>query len=190
MGLKRISMKRKFCCLRSWVYRLLATGIVVALWLQLTPGNLSHGLNGVCRVMTRCIYYVALTDKDTLWLSADKGMVTTFSGDSLVADTSFNSGFVVSGSGAVVTSASAISFAGDEICSDSLAKILTKEKDRLEILRENKREAARELDYYARTHSVVDDGYNEVMAYRVRNTRERIHVERQLELIGLSLIHI
>ncbi len=189
MGLKRISMKRKFCCLRSWVYRLLATGIVVALWLQLTPGNLSHGLNGVCRVMTRCIYYVALTDKDTLWLSADKGMVTTFSGDSLVADTSFNSGFVVSGSGAVVTSASAISFAGDEICSDSLAKILTKEKDRLEILRENKREAARELDYYARTHSVVDDGYNEVMAYRVRNTRERIHVERQLELIGKALRH-
>lgn len=55
--------------------------------------------------------------------------------------------------------------AADSLSADSVRSLLLKEKERLGVLAGEQKEAVKDLEYYARTHSVVDDGYNDVMRY-------------------------
>ena len=67
--------------------------------------------------------------------------------------------------GRLVVPASVFLQAADSLSADSVRSLLLKEKERLGVLAGEQKEAVKELEYYARTHSVVDDGYNDVMRY-------------------------
>ncbi|MCM1108651.1 MAG: hypothetical protein NC388_06300 [Clostridium sp.] len=68
----------------------------------------------------------------------------------------------VSGDGCLIAPAPADTLPS----ADSLNRLLTHERERLARLHKVMDGQLDELDYYARTHSTVDDGYTDVMSYR------------------------
>lgn len=173
---------------RKVAFRLLAVvAIVTVWWLAFVRGRVSTSLEAVCRVEVRSWYDVVLENGDTVRISPQTGQTTAAEAQLFCADTAVVSGCFVSARGHLVTSSAAISDSPTKLGADSLARLLRCEQTRLEAQQETLGETARELDYYARTHSVTDDGYNDVMAFRAANSQCVARVDSALQLVGRAL---
>lgn len=169
---------------RRVAFRLLAVVAVCAVWwFAFTRGRVSTATDSVCRVEVRAWYNVVLPDGDTLRLSPETGRVLTDEAAFFRADTAVVSGSFVSARGHLVTSSAAVCGAPMMLAADSLKALLQSEKSRLEARSKVLAEADRELDYYARTHSVTDDGYNDVMAYRAANEARAALTDSALKIV-------
>ena len=154
----------------------------VVLLISLYPQSDSRLLSSVVRVEARSRYLVTSADGDSAYLP----LCSEAHGRALVMGTDETE--------RTDLTATCISNAGHLLASDSL---LLGMPDSLRNEEARKRLALRdsvvehelktvdnelgELNYYARTHSVVDDGYNDVMAHRVRvekyrKTLDSLHV--------------
>lgn len=150
---------------------LVAAGILLCLFLLAVffPLPLSRGLAGVCLVESQSHYEIPLDKGDTLRLylpaAGSRPDGTGLRTDSAPEAVCTSGGFV-SNAGHVVTSAAASGFAPQSLEGDTLRQALHQELARVEALREYVGKQLKELDYYARTHSVTDDGYTPVMEFR------------------------
>lgn len=176
---RNTSSRRQRVSFRQLAAWALAGVSVLLILLMLFPTGLRHQLDGVCLVECRPRYAAVLAPGDTLWLSAD-GRSCAPDGDSLRSDTLAASGCFVSNQGHVLTSAALLRFAPDTLPADTLRAWLAREEQRLERLLAVKEREMDELDYYAATHTVVDDGYNEVMAYRSQSAARLARIRRLL----------
>ena len=159
--------------------RALAVMAVVAVWwMVLRPGNVRRQLDAVCRVEGVAWYDVTLACGDTLRMSLREGRLTDAEGNAFVGDTTRATGLFVSAEGHVVTSDAVVGGAQDSLAPEPVRELLVKERDRLSALAEQKAEAMEELAYYERTHTVTDDGYNEVMDYKARTEEQSCYVEK------------
>lgn len=174
------SARSRHMSLRSLTAWTLAGATVLLFWLLLFPAGLQRQLDGICLVECQSRYAVVLAPGDTLWLSTD-GKSCSPSGDSLRADTIAATGSFISNQGHVLTSGALLHYAPDTLPADTLRFWLERERARLERLLAQKETEMEELDYYAATHTVVDDGYNEVMAYRSSSASHTARVRRLLE---------
>lgn len=182
MATKYIPGNRRLKLLLWCIPAILALLLATALF----PSGLKRQLDGICLVEGSCRYALPLLPGDTLWLSA-QGRTCTANGDSLRPDTASASGFFVSGEGHVITSAAVLGFAADSLPADTVRAWLQRERTRLLQLWERKKNESRELDYYAATHTVIDDGYNEVMAYRSSVAVQKARAGRLLAKVDSAL---
>ncbi|MBQ8276871.1 MAG: glycosyl hydrolase family 25 [Bacteroidaceae bacterium] len=172
---------------RLLVYVLLAVLSVLLAWMELVPLPLERQLQAVCRVRSHYTYVVALSDSAQLRFSPGRGWLTEADGSGLQPDSACASGCFVSPSGHMVTTAGLLGFHADSIGGRMLRDLLQAERERLDSLRAGLRDKQEELDYYARKHSVVDDGYNEVMDYRDGTARRLARVDSLLQLLEQAL---
>ncbi len=160
-----MTRKRKYI-----LFSVAAALVALVALLTFLPLTSTHDqLKAICRVKVRGCYEVKCDSLHTLYLSlrADSLQQGSCTADE-VEQTAEGSGAFVSNVGDVVTSDSVWQSAQEKLSTQQLQQRLalldTLQSQRLETLREEKKE----LDYYAQKHSVADDGYNDVMAYRAQ----------------------
>lgn len=138
--------------------------LLVALW----PWGRGRADRAVVRVVARSCYVLPLDKGDTLYISArpDSLAEASFRAADVTADSCMTTGVWVTEEGHLLTSA-ALVHAQPLLLPASVVKDRLRRVDsRLLRERESLRQVEDDLDYYARTHDLTDDGYNEVMAYR------------------------
>lgn len=145
--------------------------VLVALVLAalLVPTSQERRLRAVCRVRASAAYAVPLGKGDTLFLSVGNDSLPQAclrSAD--VGQVADQSAAFVSAQGHLVTSDAFLGGAADSLNATELRERLARLDTVLTERLKSQRGEKAELDDYAKTHSVVDDGYNEVMAYRTR----------------------
>lgn len=152
------------------------------------PSSENTWKSAVCRVKLRNYYVLPLGPADTLYISLTNDTVTaaSFTSDSIPFAPA-QSGCFVSNVGDVVTSDGLADNNMETLSEDTLKRRLA----RLDTLFTRRSEVLEqrtdELDYYAATHSVVDDGYNEVMAFREKCKNEKTFADSTLMLIKTAL---
>lgn len=147
--------------------------LAVALIVMYVPFG-AGASRAICRVKSRAAYALPLGRGDTLYLTlrADSLQNAATRPEVLSADSAEASGVFVSNAGHVATTDSLLLNSADSLSGPALRRRLVELDTLLAVRSRHARAELTELNYYASTHSVVDDGYNEVMAYR-EATRQR-----------------
>ena len=145
-------------------------------------------MDALCRVRARSCYALVLAPKDTLFLSLrdDSLRNAAIHADSL-HDEQDQTGVFVSNTGCVVTSDALVDGAPLEVTGRVLQGRLERLDTILSERLEKETSEVDELNYYARTHTVVDDGYNEVMAYRALATMYKEQTDSALHKVKKAL---
>lgn len=147
-------------------------------------------LAAICRVEARSCYALRLPSGDSLFLSLradslqDASLVA-----SEVAKGQSQSGAFVSNVGDVLTSDALVSAEPDTLSPAQLRCRLESLDTLLSRRLQSEQSEERELNYYARTHSVVDDGYNDVMTYREQVIQRRERTDSALSKVKKLLAH-
>lgn len=167
------------------IVALLAVGILLILFI---PTRQQSQLDAVCRVEGKVCYAIAINARDTLYLSLNNDTLQTASiHNDLSNETHYQSGAFVSNCGHIVTSDALMLNHEDTLSNEQLHQRLVQLDSLLtHRLKVEKGEQA-ELDDYALGHTVVDDGYNEVMAYRVKVTQQVEQTSATLKRIQQAL---
>lgn len=142
-----------------------------------SPHILSTRLRSVCMVEGKAVYVLTFKDGKSLELSVGEHRFTNAEGEKAAPEKFDCSGFFISSEGHVVTTTNAVGKAPMALSADSLAAILSREKTRLAKQAKEIGQDVRELDYYSQTHSVIDDGYNEIMEYREKVIARKRYVD-------------
>lgn len=126
---------------------------------------------GVVLVESRSYFSVTAAPGDTLFMRPeDDGYVLETLSDSpdSVACYRYGSGFFVSENGQVATSANLLCPVSEELSlrGDTLLAVMERKNARLDTVYLQLKGQLNELNYYAGTHSPVDDGYQTVLEYR------------------------
>lgn len=156
--------RKKFLLLSLLFLLILAVAVLLYIYV---PRSLQSRLGAVCRVEAQVCFALPLCPGDTLFLSlsSDSPRAISESPDSVARTTSLSGAFI-SYAGHVLTSDSLFLFAPDSLSAEA-TRLRLQELDTMLCRRLNfAAEALDELDYYARTHTVSDGGFNEVMDYR------------------------
>ena len=140
--------------------------LAVLAW-RFTPLSPEHATKAMCRVQARAWYVVPVSKGDTLYLTLrDDSLQNAATRSTEVAAATDISGFFISYEGHTVTTDSIVGACPDHLSHPCLAARLQQLDTLLQTRLDAGRAEQKELDDYARSHSAVDDGYNEVMAYR------------------------
>ncbi len=145
-------------------------------------------MDALCRVKARGSYAIVLAPKDTLFLSLrnDSLRDASIHADSL-HDCGDQTGVFVSNTGCLVTSDALVKEAPSVISGKPLLARLESIDTLLAKRLKKETGEVDELDYYARTHTVVDDGYNEVMAYRAMVTTHKEQTDSALQKVRRAI---
>lgn len=133
------------------------------------PKTLKQRLQGVVLVETQSRYMLPLADGDTLYFTSHRdfdGISGVGLWDVPTNNLSYSSGFYVSEEGHIVSVLPDTLELPRRLSGKSLRDILQREYDRLKTLDKVYSGQKKELAYYTRTHSVVDDGFHQMMAFR------------------------
>lgn len=153
-------------------------GVVLLLLCMLlayfSPHTFQARMRSVCLVESKEMYVVTFKDGKELQLSVSQHRFSDVDGDMPTASAFTCSGFFVSNDGHLVTTTDAVGNAQLSLPADTVENIVEKEKSRVEEQQKAIDQDVRELDYYSKTHSVIDDGYNEIMEYR-----EKVHARKR-----------
>lgn len=163
---------------------LISLAIIALLLFIFVPRRQRTLLAAVCRVEARSCYALRLPSGDTLFLSlrADSLQDASLKASRVEVSQS-QSGAFVSNVGDVLTSDVLVGAEADTLTSAQLHSRLERLDTLLARRLQSEQSEERELNYYARTHTVVDDGYNDVMTYR-----ESVIARRQLTDSTLSKV--
>lgn len=172
----------------KWIGTLVGCLLVPAFILLFFPPRLERQLSALCRVEACRVYRLTTAEGDTLFFSsATDSTLTDLSTQRECAtanDTVRRMGFFVSETGDVVTAlAEKTAVPGGE----AFRKILANEKQRLERLHRILTDQLEELEDYAHTHSVTDEGYNDVMTLRENYIRRHAETDSLLRITERAL---
>lgn len=178
-------MKRKVYITLGIVLLLIIVGCTLFIFI---PNKTNKQLRAVCRVEGKAYYYLKVNNKDTLFISLrDDSLQTACLQANDTDEVHYQSGAFVSNEGDLITSDALMGNYPDSLTAQQLQTRLTRLDTLLSQKLINDKGEKEELDDYARTHTVVDDGYNEVMAYRVKVTERTEQTDSTLKLIKAAL---
>lgn len=188
LSVQEVLMTQKnISIIKSGLFWLLGL-LVLLLWF--CPKTLEQRLQGVVLVEMQSRYVLPLTDGDTLFFTSDRdfdGISGIGHWDVPTKNLSYSSGFYVSDAGSIVTALPDSAVLPGTLSGKTLHDWLFKEYNRLLKLDTVYSGQKKELDYYARTHSVVDDGYHQVMAFRQTLEKRSLALESKLSLFRTAL---
>lgn len=169
--------------------RQIVVGVLVVCFLVVyLPTRKARQQVSVCRVEVSCCYELPLPGGDTLYLPlhTDRFPYAALQATS-VSDTTHLTGVFVSRTGHCVITDSVMQHSPNYIGGKALLHRLQRTDSLLRKLSVCRRNQLEELEDYARSHSVVDDGYNEVMTYRVCVANELAACDTALALLQKAL---
>ena len=153
------------------------------LW-WLVPPSWERQSRAVVLVESRTHYRLALadgTEVDFLPPMAD----STLAVDAEMQRTT--TGFLIAADGRLITSAAAIAQLPDSLCGEALQVALQARRECLQRRRTTLKANQKELEYYARTHTITDDGYNDVMEWRYRTEVDIRRTDSLLQRLEAAL---
>ena len=162
------TMKRK-----AAIITILSIMLIGGILIIFIPTQSRHHLEAICRVEGNVCYAVLLNnDHDTLFISLKNDSVQIASvHNNLPYNVHYQSGAFVSNEGHVITSDAFTEDVPDSLTPQQLhSRLLALDSLMKQKIQTEKGEEI-ELNEYARTHTVIDDGYNDVMDYRVKVTQ-------------------
>lgn len=163
-------MRRKYSytILTAVLLLITAAGLLFAF----LPASDARLLRSAARIEARCCYAVTLGKGDTLRfpIVPTEPVAAVMNGHDPHSRADIT-GIFVSGEGHILTTDSLLFHAPSALTPAETRSRIAAEDSLAERMLGDARHELKELDYYARTHSVVDDGYNEVMACRERTAR-------------------
>lgn len=139
----------------------------------------------VCRLEAQAAYAIPLAEGDTLFLPLQPD--STLPADyhlGTVALTAEQSGAFVSDEGHAVTSDALVHEAADRLEGDALQQRLKETADGLQKRRERLQKELKLLTSYATTHSVVDDGFNQVMDYKTQQQNALARTDSLIQTVS------
>lgn len=183
---KILPLRKKLSRQQLWTLCLVGGLFLVVLFLYFFPASLKRQAEAACLVECRSHYSVVTARKDTLRFSplmlSEGKHYSAYALDS-ASLTRNCSGCFISNSGHVLTSAMLTSFAPDTLSAEETHRLLAQQQHALQKMGAYTDKQLDELDYYARTHSVTDEGYTAVM-----EVKEAIqHRRQQLDSLQLLL---
>lgn len=178
-------MKRR---LRLSLLTLACLSFVALLFYVFLPRSQRTQLAAICRVEACNCYAVSIPSGDTLFLSLRTDSLQDASlMASEVEQMQSQSGAFVSNVGDVLTSDMLTASQPDTLTTFQLRQRLESLDTLLTHRLQTSRNEERELNEFARTHTVVDDGYNDVMAYRESVVKRSERTDSVLKKVKLLL---
>lgn len=186
--------KKSFHRQTAWIqclkWCLLSLFIIGCIALIFIPAPLNDQLSGMVRVELYCTNRIISQSGDTLYAS-DLSTKVIDKQLSLSPDSNrvkrYGSGFFVSNGGHVITGTTPPADMTVKRTDSTLRQELREDSLALSRLSQRLKRRHREFDYYARTHSVIDDGYNDVMALREKIIRRHAHTDSVLSRVKRML---
>lgn len=170
------------------ILTIIGLAIITLIVYTYVPMRNDKALRAICRVEAQSCYRLITPQRDTLYISLRPDSLQEASIEAEEVAKGFSqSGVFVSNEGDVVTSDGIV-----DKCNDTLSHAEIKTRlQQLDSITEKRQKGIHsvvdELDYYARTHTVIDDGYNDVMAYRERIKVRAAHTDSALSIIKRAL---
>ena len=188
--LSKKSLRKQVAWIRRFKWSCLTAFFLISLGLIFFPDSLENQLSGMVRVELACTNRIISQSGDTLYSNELSTKVVDESlslADSINQAKLSGSGFFVSNGGHVVTAITAPASMTTKKTDYALRQELREDSIALEILSKQLKRSHREFDYYARTHSVVDDGYNDVMALREKVILRQANADSMLSRVKRML---
>lgn len=144
-----------------------AAMLIILPWLL--PTRESTLLRSVARVEAKSCLMLTDGSRDTIYICIADGQPddADYCADS-VAEKREGTAVFVSNSGHALTSANLLGTLPDTLAADSTQRLIAALQRNLENDLADAAHVVREMDYYERTHSVADDGYNEMMSLKAQ----------------------
>lgn len=162
--------------------------VLLVFFLIYSPWSVRRQRTSVCRLTADSWYELPLPTGDTLYLATQPSASYQVGA---VADSVcgrvVQSAVWVSPVGHAVTSGQANGYVPSELQGEPLTHRLRKLDSLTERQLRDLQSEVRELDYYARRHSVVDDGYHAVMTYRTARQNRLHHLKTAHKLLQKAL---
>ncbi len=162
------TMKRK-----AAIITILSIMFIGGILIIFIPTQSRHHLEAICRVEGNVCYAVLLNNgHDTLFISLknDSAQIASVH-NNLPDNVHYQSGAFVSNEGHVITSDAFTEDVPDSLTPQQLHSRLLALDSLMKQKIQTEKGEEKELNEYARTHTVIDDGYNDVMDYRVKVTQ-------------------
>ena len=188
--LSKKSLRQQAAWIRHFKWSILAVLFVSCLGMMFFPASLENQLSGLVQVELTCTNRIISQSGDTLYSNK---LSTKVVDESLSLSDSTNqvkllgSGFFVSNGGHVVTATTVPASMATKKTDSTLRQELREDSIALELLSKQLKRSHREFDYYARTHSVIDDGYNDVMALREKTILRQANTDTMLSRVKRML---
>lgn len=176
-------MKRKAIIIT--ILSVILIGGILAIFIP-TPSQ--HHLDAICRVEGNVCYTVLLNNHDTLYISLknDSTQIASIHNNQ-PNSVHYQSGAFVSNEGHIITSDALTEGVNDSLTPQQLHNRLLALDSLMEKKLTTDKGEEKELNEYAHNHSVIDDGYNEVMAYRAKVTQRVEQSDSALKRIRQAL---
>ena len=178
-------MKRK---IKTPILVVLALLLLTLVLFVFVPTKKQNLLSSACRIDATSCYRLIFNKKDTLYVSLcddSLQMASTLSAD--VDTTVSQSGVFVSNEGDVLTSDGLVQGKAKEWSQKEVNERLCALDTLMTLRQKTNHNIMNEFDYYARTHTVVDDGYNKVMTYRELVHQRSARLDSALAIIKRAL---
>ena len=161
-------MKRLFLSRFKLLVGVVGGIVLLSIVYYFYPVSLCSQLRGVGLMEARSLYVLPIANGDTLffsWQASDSLPKHLNTNPDSARSYSFSSAFFIAPSGRLFTALPSEAQKPEVLTESVLLPALHKEHRRIKTLRLVVQDQLKELDYYRKTHSVVDEGYDRVMTY-------------------------
>lgn len=165
-------------------YGFTAALLLAVLLCTYLPVNTAKRHSAICRVKAQLYYVVNAEHNDSICLAfTDSPQPQVAIDAQQTTDSTDLSGMFVSHAGHVVTTDSLFRYLPDTLPTNHLQRLLVTTDSLLQKQMNKHRRMLAQITDYAKRHSVIDDGYNEVMACGDSLRRQMQRNERLLQVI-------
>ncbi len=170
----KMSHKRILYFLTAFILLCIVGGISINFW----PESANTQLKSLCRIEARSCYALPVDGNDTIFLPLkDDDINHLLANPNDVTYRVDISGAFVSQEGHILTSDSLVMHAPDTLSAERTRESILRMDTLVNKAKRAIDDMLKELDVYAQGHSVIDDGYNEVMDYRAKLNRQLLKID-------------
>lgn len=169
-----MTRKRILYITAAFILLIIVGGLLIDFW----PENDATRLKSVCRIEARSCYAIPLDGNDTIFLPLkDNDINHLLANPNDITYRIDLSAVFVSREGHLLTSDSLVLHAPDSLSAERTREGILRMDTLVNKAKSTVDDMLKELDIYAKSHSVIDDGYNDVMDYRAKLNRQLLRID-------------
>lgn len=169
-----MTRKRFLYIAAAFILLIIVGGLLMDFW----PESDTTRLKSVCRIEARSCYAIPLDGNDTIYLPLkDNDINHLLANPNDITYRIDLSGVFVSREGHLLTSDSLVLHAPDSLSAERTREGILRMDTLVNRAKSAVDDMLKELDIYAKSHSVIDDGYNDVMDYRAKLNRQLLRID-------------
>lgn len=169
-----MTRKRILYIAAAFILIFIVGGLLIDFW----PESDTTKQKSVCRIEARSCYAIPLDANDTIYLPLkDNDINHLLANPNDITYRIDLSGVFISREGHLLTSDSLVLHAPDSLSAQRTREGILRMDTLVNKAQSAVNDMLKELDIYAKSHSVIDDGYNDVMDYRAKLNRQLLRID-------------